>query len=97
MEQQDFSSAVDAVLPATDKLAASGKLNEAIEQLLALEKQTRTGGDAISNGRVLVQIASLCFKQKDFKQLNEHIIVLSKKHGFLKLVRGFPSSFIFIL
>ena len=89
MEQQDFTSAVDAVLPTTDSLASSGKLSQAIEQLLALEKQTRTGGDAISNGRVLVQIVSLCFKAKDFKQLNEHIAVLSKKHGFLKLVRGF--------
>lgn len=38
----------------------------------------------VSNSRVLVTVITLCFEAKDFKLLNEHIVLLSKKHGLLK-------------
>jgi len=39
--QEDFSAKVEALLPEQIKNAKSGKLEEAIENILALEKQTR--------------------------------------------------------
>jgi hypothetical protein len=38
----DYTSTCDEKIPECEKLAKSGQLNEAIEALLSLEKQTRT-------------------------------------------------------
>ncbi|KAI8924944.1 hypothetical protein BC831DRAFT_463209 [Entophlyctis helioformis] len=81
---QDWSAAADTLLPETEKLAKAGKLSEAIEQLLVLEKQTRTSADLASNSRVLLQIIGLAYRAKDWKLLNENIVVLSKKRALLK-------------
>ncbi|RCH78876.1 26S proteasome non-ATPase regulatory subunit 12, partial [Rhizopus stolonifer] len=61
-----------------------GKLNEALEKLLSLEKQARNAADQASTGRILVQVIKLCHQVNDWKLLNEQIILLSKKHGQLK-------------
>lgn len=45
---------------------------------------TEQSADLASNTRVLIHILTLCFAAKDFKLLNEHIALLSKKHGLLK-------------
>ena len=39
--QVDYSATCDEKLPIAESLADSGKLNEALDMLLALEKQTR--------------------------------------------------------
>ncbi|KJE98064.1 proteasome 26S non-ATPase subunit 12 [Capsaspora owczarzaki ATCC 30864] len=82
--EEDLSGVVDARLPEIQSLSESGKVNEAVDQLLALEKQTRVACDALSTGRVLVAIVSTLFKAKDLKSLNEQIIFLSKRRGLLK-------------
>jgi 26S proteasome regulatory subunit N5 len=38
----------------------------------------------ISNSRLLVKIVQLCFEAKNWKFLNDNVLILSKKHGFLK-------------
>jgi 26S proteasome regulatory subunit N5 len=38
----DYATTCDEKIPECEKLAKSGQLNEAIEALLSLEKQTRT-------------------------------------------------------
>ncbi|KAI8884547.1 PCI-domain-containing protein [Backusella circina FSU 941] len=82
--EKDFSPQVDNLLPETKELTENGKLNEAIEKLLAVEKQARNAADQASTGRILVQIVKLCHDVKDWKLLNEQIVLLSKKHGQLK-------------
>jgi 26S proteasome regulatory subunit N5 len=58
--------------------------------MLYSDRLTRTfvankkSADLASNSRVLVHILKLCFSAKDYKLLNEHITLLSKKHGLLK-------------
>ncbi|KAI8087722.1 PCI domain-containing protein [Gilbertella persicaria] len=81
---KDFSPQVDVLLPETESLAQQGKLNEALEKLLSLEKQARNAADQASTGRILVQVIKLCHQVNDWKLLNEQIILLSKKHGQLK-------------
>ncbi|ESO07161.1 hypothetical protein HELRODRAFT_185452 [Helobdella robusta] len=80
----DYSATVDIKIPECEKLAQNGKLEEAIDTLFVLEKQTRTGADAISTGKILVTIARICYEAKRFDLLNEHIMTMIKKRGQLK-------------
>lgn len=80
----DYSSTCDEKIPECQKLSASGKLHDALDILLALEKQTRTGADMVSTGRVLVAIVQLCREANNWNALNEHIVLLSKRRSQLK-------------
>jgi len=80
----DYSSTCDEKLPVAKSLAEAGKLEEALEILSGLEKQTRTGCDTHSTGRVLVTIVQLCYNAGDFTQLNDRIQDLVKKRSQLK-------------
>ena len=58
----DYSSTVEEKIPQAKELAAKNKLEDALEMLLALEKQTRTGADMHSTSKVLVAIVQICFE-----------------------------------
>ena len=62
----------------------AGKLNEALEMLLGLEKQTRTGADMMSTSKILVAIVTMCHAAKEWTQLNEHIILMTKRRSQIK-------------
>ncbi|KAF2368443.1 Proteasome component (PCI) domain [Trinorchestia longiramus] len=81
----DYSTTCDEKIPAAHKLVEEGKLTEAIESLMALEKQTRTGGDAHSTSRVLVAIVEISFKAGKWDLLNENIVILTKKRSQIKM------------
>ncbi|KPM10519.1 26S proteasome non-ATPase regulatory subunit 12-like protein [Sarcoptes scabiei] len=80
----DYSSTVDEKIPICEKLAEEGKINAAIDILLSLEKQTRTGSDTHSTGRVLIAIVKICFKTGNYDLLNEQIVNLTKKRSQIK-------------
>lgn len=80
----DYTSTCDEKIPECKKLALSGKMHDALDCLLALEKQTRTGADMVSTGRVLVAIVQICREANNWSALNEHIILLSKRRSQLK-------------
>lgn len=80
----DYSSNCDTKIPECKKLAREGKLHDALDQLLALEKLTRTGADMVSTSRVLVAIVEICLEAKNWAALNEHIVLLSKRRSQLK-------------
>ncbi|KAJ8978077.1 hypothetical protein NQ317_000635 [Molorchus minor] len=80
----DYTSNCDDKIPECQKLAKSGKLHDALDQLLALEKQTRTGADMISTGRVLVAICQICREAGNWAALSEHIVLLTKRRSQLK-------------
>ncbi|KAI2663422.1 26S proteasome non-ATPase regulatory subunit 12 [Labeo rohita] len=80
----DYSATVDQRLPECEKMAKDGRLQEAIESLLSLEKQTRTASDMVSTSRILVAIVQLCYEAKDWDALNENIMLLSKRRSQLK-------------
>lgn len=62
----------------------AGRLQEAIEVLLQLEKQARVASDAHSTSRLLTTIVRLCFEQRNFEALNENIHLLTKRRSQLK-------------
>ncbi|UYV71719.1 PSMD12, partial [Cordylochernes scorpioides] len=80
----DYEAAVNEKLPICEKLQKDGKLSEALDILLSLEKQTRTAADTHSTSRVLVAIVKLCFESQDMAALRENILVLSKRRGQIK-------------
>ncbi|CAO1633815.1 unnamed protein product [Parajaminaea phylloscopi] len=88
-QEADFTSEVDALLPAAEQLAAGGKLQEALERIALLEKKSRNAADMVSTTRLL--LASLALirctpstSSTDWQLLNETIVSLSRKHGQLK-------------
>ncbi|KAL8163546.1 UNVERIFIED_CONTAM: 26S proteasome non-ATPase regulatory subunit 12 [Gekko kuhli] len=82
----DYSSTVDQRLPECEQMAQDGRLQEAIETLLSLEKQTRTASDMVSTSRILVAVVKMCYEAKDWDALNENIILLSKRRSQLKQI-----------
>ncbi|CAF2977842.1 unnamed protein product [Rotaria sp. Silwood2] len=81
----DYSSVVDQKLKECDEIMKDTiKLIEVLDRLLPLEKQTRTAADTISTGRVLVAIIKYCYQAKQWEQMNEHIVTLSKRRSQLK-------------
>eukprot|EP01114_Cavostelium_apophysatum_P018743 TRINITY_DN586_c0_g1_i7.p1 TRINITY_DN586_c0_g1~~TRINITY_DN586_c0_g1_i7.p1 ORF type:complete len:448 (-),score=150.40 TRINITY_DN586_c0_g1_i7:29-1372(-) len=84
--QEDFSTRVEQTIPEQEKLAKSGKLNDAIENLLALEKQTRQAEDYHSTTKLAKTIVRLCFEAKDWNMLNEKLHILTKRRGQLRTV-----------
>ncbi|KAF5385454.1 hypothetical protein D9757_005434 [Collybiopsis confluens] len=85
-QEKDFSSEVNSLLPETAALVKAGKLQEALEKLALLEKQTRNAADPKSTTTLVKTIAEYCYNAHDFERLNSNITVLSKKHGQLKSV-----------
>lgn len=85
--EKDFSPVLDVEFPRIESLA-KGNLTDALDQLIVLEKQTRTSADLASTTRVLCLAVKLCFDAKNWKLLNEYVILLTKKHGQLKQAIG---------
>ncbi|KAH9898160.1 hypothetical protein C8Q73DRAFT_663927 [Cubamyces lactineus] len=83
-QEKDFTKEVDALLPEVQSLATSGKLQEALDKIYVLEKQTRNASDLKSTTRLVKEASDLCYKGRNFKLLNNSINTLSKKHGQLK-------------
>jgi 26S proteasome regulatory subunit N5 len=80
----DYSEMVEQRLPEVQEMAKNGKVEEALDSLLSLEKQTRLASDAQSTGKVLKAIVQMCFDLQEWDLLNEHILILTKKRGQLK-------------
>ncbi|WVO19180.1 uncharacterized protein IAS62_000458 [Cryptococcus decagattii] len=83
-QERDFTAEVKALQPEAEQLAKSGKLEEAIDKITILEKQTRNASDMSSTSILLVLVARLCWEANDLDQLNNQLTLMSKKHGQLK-------------
>lgn len=81
----DYSVTCDEKIPQCETLAKEGKLSDAVDIMLSLEKQTRTGADAHSTSRVLVAIVQLCFQSKDWNALFENVVLLAKRRSQIKM------------
>lgn len=80
----DYSLSVDNLLASIKPLLTAGNFDSAIEQCISLEKQTRTASDAISTGRLLEAIVEILAENSQWARLNEHLILMTKKHGQMK-------------
>ena len=82
----DYSDQVNEALSKYQELVKKDptKLQEAIESLSNLEKQTRSAADMHSTSRLLVGICQLAFDAKQWDTLNEQIQSLTKRRGQFK-------------
>lgn len=80
----DYSNLVAEKLAHCEKLIQEKKLQDVLDILLPLEKQTRTANDAHSTAKVLVAIVKFCYQTGDLNALNENIHILSKRRSQLK-------------
>ncbi|KAG6862181.1 hypothetical protein C0995_004263 [Termitomyces sp. Mi166 len=83
-QEKDYTSEVDSLLPEAEAIVKSGKLQEGLDKIFALEKQTRNAADLTSTTRLVKAAVEHCYKARDFALLNSSISILSKKHGQLK-------------
>ncbi|KAF8632947.1 hypothetical protein AX15_001553 [Amanita polypyramis BW_CC] len=83
-QEKDFTKEVDELLAQVDPIAKSGKLQDALDKLFTLEKQTRNAADLSSTSRLVKTILQYCYDAHDYPLLNSSVAILSKKHGQLK-------------
>eukprot|EP01112_Ceratiomyxa_fruticulosa_P021673 TRINITY_DN7706_c0_g6_i1.p1 TRINITY_DN7706_c0_g6~~TRINITY_DN7706_c0_g6_i1.p1 ORF type:complete len:425 (+),score=93.96 TRINITY_DN7706_c0_g6_i1:170-1444(+) len=83
--EQDFTPLVESKIPEYQALAKAGKLEEAVESLLLIEKQARVAEDAKATSKVCVAIVNMIGEEKRWDYLNEKLLQLSKRRGQLKM------------
>lgn len=81
---EDFSKDAEEAASRADALKQAGRLDDAVEELLALEKKCRQASDGISTSKLLCKVCRLLFEAQEWSKLREHIVLLSKKRGQLK-------------
>jgi len=81
---EDYSKETEDVIAKGDTMLKAGRLEEAIEDILTLEKKTRTACDGISTSKLICAVCKLYYEANEWGKLREHIVVLSKKRGQLK-------------
>ncbi len=81
--EKDFTKDADKIIPEAESLAKKD-LQQAVEKLSSLEKQSRQSSDLATTSRVLVAIVTICKDAEDWSYMNEQVLLLSKKHGQLK-------------
>lgn len=66
------------------ELATSGNLHGALEGLLNLEKTGRLGEDITATKAACTAVLEICYNAKDWKLLEEHVVLLAKRRSQLK-------------
>lgn len=73
-----------------DDAGTQGNFTGALEGLLNIEKQQRLGEDITGTKKACTAVLELLLESKQWKQLNEHILLLSKRRSQLKQVLLYP-------
>mmetsp|Transcript_76716 Transcript_76716/g.197600 ORF Transcript_76716/g.197600 Transcript_76716/m.197600 type:complete len:459 (-) Transcript_76716:220-1596(-) len=81
---EDYGKETEELIARVDTMKAAGRVEEAVEEMLVLEKKTRTASDGISTAKLLCKICQVYYDVKDWPKLKEHLVLLSKKRAQLK-------------
>ncbi|OAV92790.1 hypothetical protein, variant, partial [Puccinia triticina 1-1 BBBD Race 1] len=83
-QEKDFTKEVDELVADVGQLVKNGGLQQGLEKLLGLEKQTRNASDLSSTSRLLLEVVQIVFESKDIDGLCLHVHQLARKHGQLR-------------
>jgi 26S proteasome regulatory subunit N5 len=72
------------VLARAKTLADAGRVDEAVEEICAIEKKSRVACDGSSCSKLLCSLTKLYFDAGNWAMLREYLVVMSKKRGQLK-------------
>lgn len=87
VKKKDFSDESRVVIPEATELARGGNLDEALLQLLGLEKRARLGGDTRIVSETALVVVKICFELEAWDQLNANVTLLCKRRGQFKQVQ----------
>lgn len=82
IDQVECQGEVDKLV----QLASSGGIAKATEGLLAIEKRGRLAEDPISTKLACCSLLDILYKQKNYKDVQEKLVLLTKRRGQLKEV-----------
>ena len=77
----DYSKDFEIAYKEIREKAEKGMLSIALEELFSWEKKTRSGGDFTTCGQIAREIVKICKDFNEWKQLNESLLLLSKRRG----------------
>lgn len=80
-KQKDFTEELKVKLPLAESLVKSGKIQEGIDILLLIEKQTRTANDIVTLKATCKEILKLVKSSNDWNLLQDNILLLSRRRG----------------
>lgn len=80
----DYTKDVSELLTKVDTLEKANRVQEAVEEIMALEKKCRMASDAISCSQLICRIVQLYYTRKDMDKVHEYIKILARKRGQLK-------------
>lgn len=75
---------IESDVAALRQLAKQGKVQEAVDGLLNIEKQQRVAEDVVGTKMACTAILEIYFEARDWKQVQEYVQLLSKRRGQLK-------------
>mmetsp|Transcript_144178 Transcript_144178/g.401694 ORF Transcript_144178/g.401694 Transcript_144178/m.401694 type:complete len:459 (-) Transcript_144178:169-1545(-) len=81
---EDYSKETEEVIARVGTMRAAGRVDEAVEEMLALEKKCRMASDGLSTSKLLCKVCQLYFDAQEWPKLREHIVLLSRKRGQLR-------------
>lgn len=81
---EDFSKETEEVIARAATMVKASRLEEAIEDILVLEKRTRLACDGVSTAKLVCAVCKLYYEANEWGKLRENIVLLSKKRGQLK-------------
>ena len=65
-------------------MAKAGRVDEAVEELLAVEKKARLVSDGISTSKLVCKTCETLYDAGEWQKLKEQLVTLPKKRGQLK-------------
>jgi 26S proteasome regulatory subunit N5 len=86
--EEDFSVQTTAAIEKAQELVKDGKVADAVETLLAMEKTTRLGGDTKSTQRLAKEVIDTLVEARDWERLLEEAELLMKRRGQMKQVQS---------
>lgn len=88
VKKRDFSAEAESLVATAKTNARSGHIDNAITDLLALEKRARLGSDAKSVEIIALAIVDMCFELRKWDHLSTNITVLCKRRNQFKNVQA---------
>ncbi|KZT53784.1 hypothetical protein CALCODRAFT_551438 [Calocera cornea HHB12733] len=83
-QERDYSNEVSELLPEVNALAEAGVIQDALDKIYVLEKQTRNAADIPSTRTLANRAIAICYEAKQYELLNATFQTLTKKHGQMK-------------
>lgn len=81
---EDYTKETEEIIARAGTMAKAGRVDEAVDEILLLEKKARVGSDAISCSKLICCIIQLYYDKGDWPKLREYIVLMTKKRGQLK-------------